>query len=86
MHNSSTTHRPIQIPIGPLVKFITTLLSCTTDDKVRLLFLLLHFLADKFQYTGHYDATIRAMEVSVIPNIWKLSCDLILCLAKRSYI
>lgn len=37
MYHSSTTHRPIQVPLGPLVKFVTTLLGCTTDDKVSLI-------------------------------------------------
>ncbi|GLB33999.1 putative rRNA processing/ribosome biogenesis [Lyophyllum shimeji] len=62
---SSTTQRPVQLPVGPLVKFITALLSCTKDDKGR----------------EHADPTIRAMEISIIPQFWRLSCDLISSLA-----
>ncbi|KAF8076598.1 rRNA processing/ribosome biogenesis-domain-containing protein [Lyophyllum atratum] len=63
---SSPTQRPVQLPMGPLIKFITALLSCTKDDKGR----------------ENADPTIQAMEISVIPHFWKFSCDLISCLAK----
>ncbi|KAJ6539553.1 rRNA processing/ribosome biogenesis-domain-containing protein [Mycena capillaripes] len=61
----TTTHRPVQVPLGPLVKFAMTLISCTTDDK-----------ADR-----HIDPGVRAMEAAVNPQIWQLACDLITGLA-----
>ncbi|KAF9464353.1 rRNA processing/ribosome biogenesis-domain-containing protein [Collybia nuda] len=66
---SSTTHRPVQLPLGSLVQFAITLLSCSTDN-FRI---------------EHYDPSTRAMEISVIPKIWKLSCDLISCIARSAH-
>ncbi|KAJ6490373.1 rRNA processing/ribosome biogenesis-domain-containing protein, partial [Mycena vitilis] len=61
----TTTHRPVQVPLGPLVKFAVALLSCTTDEKID----------------RHIDPGVRAMEAAVTPQIWKMTCDLITCLA-----
>ncbi|KAJ7721169.1 rRNA processing/ribosome biogenesis-domain-containing protein [Mycena maculata] len=61
----TTTHRPVQVPLGPLTKFALALLSCTTDDKVD-------------QYI---DPGVRAMEAALTPQIWKSACSLIVCLA-----
>ncbi|KAG6854907.1 hypothetical protein C0991_012097 [Blastosporella zonata] len=63
---SSTTYRPVQLPLGPLVKFISALLSCAKDDKGK----------------EHVDLVIQAMEISVIPEFWKFGCQLTTCLAK----
>ncbi|RDB22742.1 Pre-rRNA-processing protein rix1 [Hypsizygus marmoreus] len=63
---SATTQRLVQLPLGPLVKFTTTLLLCTKDDKGK----------------EHIDPTVHAMELSIIPEMWKSSCNLISCLAK----
>ncbi|KAF8238885.1 hypothetical protein L208DRAFT_1421135 [Tricholoma matsutake] len=63
---SATTHRPVQVPLGAILKLIMTLLSCTKDDK-------------RVDYS---DPDIRAMEVAIIPDIWKFSCDMLSCLAK----
>ncbi|KAF7355498.1 Pre-rRNA-processing protein rix1 [Mycena sanguinolenta] len=61
----TTTHRPVQVPLGPLTKFALVLLSCKSDQKVD----------------RHIDPTVRAMETAVTPQIWKMACDLITCLA-----
>ncbi|KAJ7178937.1 rRNA processing/ribosome biogenesis-domain-containing protein [Mycena filopes] len=61
----TTTHRPVQLPLGPLVKFALALLSATTEERVD----------------RHIDAGVRAMEAAVTPQIWKFACDLIICLA-----
>ncbi|KAJ7781030.1 rRNA processing/ribosome biogenesis-domain-containing protein [Mycena metata] len=61
----TTTHRPVQVPLGPLVKFAVALVSSTTDERV-----------DRY-----IDPGVRAMEAAVTPQIWKLACDLLTCLA-----
>ncbi|KAJ7240352.1 rRNA processing/ribosome biogenesis-domain-containing protein [Mycena haematopus] len=61
----ATTHRPVQVPLGPLTKFSLALLSCKTDQTVD----------------RHVDPAVRAMETAVTPQIWKMACDLITCLA-----
>ncbi|KAJ7498714.1 rRNA processing/ribosome biogenesis-domain-containing protein [Mycena latifolia] len=61
----TTTHRPVQVPLGPLTKFAIALLSSTTDGKVD----------------RHIDQGVRAMEAAVTPEIWKSACELITCLA-----
>ncbi|KAF7352611.1 Pre-rRNA-processing protein rix1 [Mycena venus] len=61
----TTTHRPVQVPLGPLTKFAMALLSCTIDDKVD----------------RHVDPGVRAMEVAVTPQIWRMACDLLTCLS-----
>ncbi|KAJ6515674.1 rRNA processing/ribosome biogenesis-domain-containing protein [Mycena sanguinolenta] len=61
----TTTHRPVQLPLGPLTKFALALLSCKTDQKVD----------------RHIDPGVRAMETAVTPQIWTMACDLITCLA-----
>ena len=35
-HDRSATHRAVQVPIGPLVGFSTTLLGCTASEQVRI--------------------------------------------------
>ncbi|KAK7061882.1 Pre-rRNA-processing protein rix1 [Favolaschia claudopus] len=60
----ATTHRPVEVPLGRLTKFAIALLSCTPDDKVD----------------SHIDPGVRAMQTAVIPQLWKLACDLISCL------
>ncbi|KAG6903450.1 hypothetical protein C0995_005473 [Termitomyces sp. Mi166 len=62
----TTTHRPVQLPLGPLIKFIGALLSCTKDDKGR----------------EHMDPTVHTMELSLIPELWKFGCDLTSYLAR----
>ncbi|KAJ7129455.1 rRNA processing/ribosome biogenesis-domain-containing protein [Mycena epipterygia] len=61
----TTTHRPVQVPLGPLTKFAMALLSCTKDEKVD----------------RHIDPGVRVMEATVTPEIWKSACELITCLA-----
>ncbi|KAG6833947.1 hypothetical protein H0H87_007958 [Tephrocybe sp. NHM501043] len=62
---SSTTHRPVQLPLGPLIKFISALLSCTKDDRGK----------------EHADLAIHSMEISIISDFWKFGCELTTCLA-----
>lgn len=63
---STTTQRPVQIPLGHLIKFIIKLLTCTTEEK-----------AD-----GYMDPTVHAMEVAATPQIWGLGCKLLSYLTK----
>ncbi|KAJ7228479.1 rRNA processing/ribosome biogenesis-domain-containing protein, partial [Mycena pura] len=62
---TTTTHRPVQVPLGSLTKFALALLSCVKDEKVD----------------HHIDKGVRAMEAAVTPQIWKMACDLLTCLA-----
>ncbi|KAJ7639023.1 rRNA processing/ribosome biogenesis-domain-containing protein [Roridomyces roridus] len=61
----TTTHRPVQVPLGPLIKFAVALLSCTTDDQID----------------QHVDTSVRAMQIAVTPQIWNAACELISCIA-----
>ncbi|KAH0587795.1 hypothetical protein J132_06140 [Termitomyces sp. J132] len=63
---STTTHRPVQLSLGPLMKFISALLSCTKDDKGR----------------EHLDPSVHTMELSLVPEFWKFGCDLTSYLAR----
>ncbi|KAF5358971.1 hypothetical protein D9758_004780 [Tetrapyrgos nigripes] len=60
----STTPRHVTVPVGPIVKLAITLVTVTKDEKTE----------------GHIDSNVRAMEVLVVPSIWKLACDLIICI------
>ncbi|KAF8897738.1 rRNA processing/ribosome biogenesis-domain-containing protein [Infundibulicybe gibba] len=62
----SSAQRLVQLPIGPLSKFGIDLLRCTNDNKILL----------------NANPEIHAMEVAVVPDIWKYGCDLIISLAK----
>ncbi|KAK1233310.1 hypothetical protein PQX77_003536 [Marasmius sp. AFHP31] len=62
----SPTSRPVQVPIGPLVKFIMTLIAITEDEQAE----------------QHFAPALRALETAVIPSIHKLACELTSCLAK----
>ncbi|KJA29888.1 hypothetical protein HYPSUDRAFT_31915 [Hypholoma sublateritium FD-334 SS-4] len=61
----SIVERPVQIPIGNLVKFITSLLASSADNEIP----------------GFVDPIIRSMEVAVIPDIWKGGCELLVAVA-----
>ncbi|KZT13037.1 uncharacterized protein LAESUDRAFT_754063 [Laetiporus sulphureus 93-53] len=60
----SSTARPVLLPVGSLVNFVAALLRCSPDERVE----------------ATVDPPLRAMEVSVIPVIWELACDLIISL------
>ncbi|KDQ64330.1 hypothetical protein JAAARDRAFT_27954, partial [Jaapia argillacea MUCL 33604] len=62
----SVTSRPTQIPIGPLREFIVATLRCVPDEKVN----------------GHHDPSVHAMEVACVPSIWRIGCELLICLAR----
>ncbi|TFY78724.1 hypothetical protein EWM64_g5294 [Hericium alpestre] len=57
--------RPVQVPLGQLVHFAMALLRSTAEG----------------QRPGHIDATTRAMEESVVPEIWAVACGLLESLA-----
>ncbi|KAG6868167.1 hypothetical protein C0993_006835 [Termitomyces sp. T159_Od127] len=63
---SAPTHRPVQLPLGLLIKFVSALLICTKDDKGR----------------EHVDPSVHTMELSLIPELWKFGCDLTSFLAR----
>ncbi|KAJ8086825.1 hypothetical protein PM082_005650 [Marasmius tenuissimus] len=62
----SPTSRPVQVPIGPLVKFVTTLMAITEDEQAE----------------QHFAPALRALETAAIPSIHKLACELTSCLAR----
>ncbi|THV08346.1 hypothetical protein K435DRAFT_740384 [Dendrothele bispora CBS 962.96] len=62
----STTQRPVNVPVGPIVKLVTAMITVTGDEQTE----------------GSVDSNVRAMETLVMPSIWKLACDLIICLTR----
>ncbi|TFY51360.1 hypothetical protein EVG20_g11035 [Dentipellis fragilis] len=60
--------RPVQIPMGQLVQFCLALVRSTTEDK----------------RDGHLDATRRAMEESVVPDLWIFGCSILDSLASST--
>ncbi|KAL0573964.1 hypothetical protein V5O48_007979 [Marasmius crinis-equi] len=62
----SPTSRPVQVPVGPLVKFAIALLTVTEDEEVQ----------------SHAPSSVRALEVAVIPSIHRVACEFTACLAK----
>ncbi|KAF4619590.1 hypothetical protein D9613_005172 [Agrocybe pediades] len=59
--------RPVQVPLGGLIKYVLGLLSCSTDGKID----------------GFVDPSIRSMEESIVPEIRKLGCDLLVAVAEQ---
>ncbi|TFK71783.1 hypothetical protein BDN72DRAFT_957805 [Pluteus cervinus] len=64
---TTSTYRAVQVPLGALVKFAITLVACNAEHKVE----------------GWVDPVVRALEVSVVPDLWELGCDFITILAER---
>ncbi|KAG0709826.1 rRNA processing/ribosome biogenesis-domain-containing protein [Suillus ampliporus] len=62
----TTVQRPVQVPIGRIMEFCLFLLSCTADEEKE----------------GHIDATVRALELAIVPELQSSACDLLCCLAK----
>ncbi|PFH51374.1 hypothetical protein AMATHDRAFT_3040 [Amanita thiersii Skay4041] len=62
---SATTHRPVQLPLGALVKLTLALLTCSNEAQIE----------------GHVDPNVRIMEVMATPALWELGCDLLTTLA-----
>ncbi|KAG7096761.1 hypothetical protein E1B28_004173 [Marasmius oreades] len=62
----SPTSRPVQVPIGPLVKFAMTLLAVTVEEQTE----------------DDVVSSVRDMEMTAIPSIRKLACEFTICLAK----
>ncbi|KAA1466753.1 hypothetical protein DENSPDRAFT_812014 [Dentipellis sp. KUC8613] len=60
--------RPVQIPMGQLVQSCLALLKSTTEDR----------------RDGHLDATRRAMEESVVPDLWGFGCSILDSLASST--
>lgn len=63
---STMTTRPVQVPCGHLIKFAIALVSASFEG----------------QTDGFVDPTTRAMEVSVVPLLWKYGCEIIASLAE----
>ncbi|KAF8351599.1 hypothetical protein F5887DRAFT_215656 [Amanita rubescens] len=53
--------RPVQLPLGLLVRFVVGILTCSSESQVE----------------GHVDANVRALELSLVPDIWKLGCQVL---------
>ncbi|KAG1892257.1 rRNA processing/ribosome biogenesis-domain-containing protein [Suillus subluteus] len=62
----TTVQRPVQVSIGRIMEFCLFLLACTPDEEKE----------------GHVDATVRALELAVMPELQSSACDLLCCLAK----
>ncbi|KAK2466090.1 hypothetical protein APHAL10511_001732 [Amanita phalloides] len=59
------TYRPVQLPLGTLVRFVLGILTCSSESQVE----------------DHVDANVRVMEVAVVPEIWQLGCHILADLA-----
>jgi len=82
--NSTITRRPVQVPLGNLVKFTSTLLSCSNGDKVSNLLLAPKYLnIHSVQIDGFVDPLIRSMEEAVVPEIHSLGSELLVSLVER---
>ncbi|CAA7259613.1 unnamed protein product [Cyclocybe aegerita] len=64
---SAPVQRPIQIPLGSVVKFVTALISCSEEGKVD----------------GFIDPFTRSMEVAVVLDIHMAGSDLLGLLAEQ---
>ncbi|KAI0050180.1 hypothetical protein FA95DRAFT_1555880 [Auriscalpium vulgare] len=66
------TARPVQVPVGALVKFCQALLSCTPEEK---------------REQGFVDPSTRGLEEAAIPELWSLGCrtliDLSTCIREH---
>ncbi|KDQ19056.1 hypothetical protein BOTBODRAFT_126918 [Botryobasidium botryosum FD-172 SS1] len=65
----SSTSRPVPMPVASLANLCLRLLGVTLEDDVS---------ADQ----NFFDVSQRALEVSVMPELWKLGCQLTAQLAK----
>ncbi|KAF8165502.1 rRNA processing/ribosome biogenesis-domain-containing protein [Crassisporium funariophilum] len=64
---STIVQRPVQVPIGNLIKFTSSLLRCSKHEQID----------------GFKDPMIRELEITIVPEIWVLGCELLVCLAER---
>lgn len=62
----TTVQRPVHVPIGRIMEFCIFLLACTAEEEKE----------------GHIDATVRALELAIVPELQSSACDLLCCLAK----
>ncbi|KAG2154981.1 rRNA processing/ribosome biogenesis-domain-containing protein [Suillus bovinus] len=62
----TTVQRPVHVPIGRIMEFCLFLSACTADEEKE----------------GHVDATVRALELAIVPELQTSACDLLCCLAK----
>ncbi|KAF9226650.1 hypothetical protein BS17DRAFT_775931 [Gyrodon lividus] len=60
--------RPVQVPIGHLVAFCWSLMTCTADEEGKPLF----------------DPYVRAAETAAVPYIWTQACHLLSCLTQTT--
>ncbi|KAG1755494.1 rRNA processing/ribosome biogenesis-domain-containing protein [Suillus lakei] len=65
----TAVQRPVQVPIGRIMEFCLFLLACTADEEKE----------------GHVDATVRALELAIVPELQSSACALLCCLAKTSH-
>ncbi|OAX43989.1 hypothetical protein K503DRAFT_730190 [Rhizopogon vinicolor AM-OR11-026] len=63
----TTVQRPVQVPAGRIMGLCLSLLACTADDEKEEV---------------HTDATVRALELAIVPDLQSSACDLLCCLAK----
>ncbi|TFL00553.1 rRNA processing/ribosome biogenesis-domain-containing protein [Pterulicium gracile] len=64
----SSSQRLFHVPIGLLSSLVLSLLSCTVDEQVE----------------GHIDPSVRVLEVSVVPSLWEMGCDLLTVMCTRT--
>ena len=53
------------------------------DTWTSRLSLAFFYFPDAFQVEGFIDPSVRSMEIAIVPAIWSLGCDLLICLAIR---
>ncbi|RXW17846.1 hypothetical protein EST38_g7991 [Candolleomyces aberdarensis] len=63
----TVTTRPVQVPSGLLIKYAIALVGASPDGQVE----------------GFVDPVTRAMEISVVPSLWKYGCEIITTLAEN---
>lgn len=84
---SSPVQRPVQLPLGNLMRFVTSLMSCSTDGVVGFLSFsfLVRLISNEYsQNDGFIDPLVRSMELSIVPEVRTMGCELLEYLAQQS--
>lgn len=81
---STAVQRPVQVPIGSLVKFITALLSSSTDRQVFAICTSTHAYNSLTvgKIDGYVDPLVRSLEISAVPSTLNAGAELVTQLAR----
>ncbi|KAI0722827.1 rRNA processing/ribosome biogenesis-domain-containing protein [Earliella scabrosa] len=58
---STSTSRPVTLPVGSLVRLCSAMLQCSPDEKTE----------------AHVDRATHSLEMSIIPSLWTHACDML---------